>query len=401
MNTIISKLKAVFSRWIPWFKGSESTAELEPHKAKQTKARKPRKKKKKLTWNSFKYLKGYLDSVFSDLEKHDYFDKRGVSLNVSKHVVKSLRSLGPYMMAYSDTGAISLTREESENPVYMQCDKRTTPALAFIGYPDDRDEATERLRKDNNNKDATLPRFVYASLLNKREYIPHVEMMRRTEVIYEVGVAIYEDNPPKWLRKAKDKLVWVAFLYALDTATGKTRTLRHWETEWTGKHSRKILKGPSEKEFPIFRHSALAEILNQWATRDMHWQVLAVKGKKRVTFCIDDNHAKDYFKDRYIQDGLRRKPIFHWVKSHYRDTGKKVVTVKTHTRGKQVFKWGEYDIAIRQPGKDSFMMSDFDLEPIDEAHADKNTEYITMNKAIKNLRKHELVPDKSVIGGGG
>jgi len=128
---------------------------------------------------------------------------------------------------------------------------------------------------------------------------------------------------------------------------------------------------PPEHDDELNRLTTLA--FNIWNGREYCWNVEFSSPKARITFGIDIYNAKKMFKDR--QERLtktgRRKPIVHWVTSHYRKKSLRVritkfiqqrhlwahpillwrklakpSTVKTHIKGSKNFMVGDYEVSI-------------------------------------------------------
>lgn len=354
------------------------------------------KKSEPLAWGSFNKLKKHLDNLFDELEKTDYVDKKGVSLNVTKEAIKGLRELGPYMMP-------NVTGMNRGTPVFLEADKRVAPMIAFMGFPAKLKNRNIMKEEDPDaEKDMRWysQRFVYAMLQPKKDMQQYLELLGKNEIVYEVGSALYVDDDEstlaRWARKAKDKLTWVMHYYALDTKTGKSRALKWKERRWTGKHYQMVMNKPPEWA----NDDQLATILNLFITRDAHWLVTATHGKEKATFCIEQNHAKEYFKDRQIDDNGIKKRIFHWVKSHHRHTRNKIANVKTHMRGNREFDWGRYHIKVRVPGLHTHMLSQFNIEP---ASDDEKEYYKKKGDKLMSVKKtmHKLDADLEAAYGSG
>lgn len=78
-----------------------------------------------------------------------------------------------------------------------------------------------------------------------------------------------------------------------------------------------------------------------------------------------------------------RKRIFHFVRPHVRSDG---VAVKAHFRGEREFNWAGYKITITVPGRDHFIVDEFNVGASDEYWLDKNAKYLTMPQVGKKLR---------------
>jgi len=83
--------------------------------------------------------------------------------------------------------------------------------------------------------------------------------------------------------------------------------------------------------------------------------ISAQRARARAMFGIPLDRAPYFFRDRDLTAAAtpngKRKPIFHHVREHNRETPNKVVTVKSHYRGLRTFFWGDCKITITWPGR--------------------------------------------------
>lgn len=289
-------------------------------------------------------LKGDVDLIFNRWEHPDFVSKSGYSCNVDITIIRALRKLGPFIMPKkkNDDYLMNIKR-------YEWVSSKHAPTIAFVSLV-------------NHTKDTSLCEFRFAQKVNKRNYMGHVEKISPSESMYLVGIGCVDDRGKK-----DSKILWVYYYYALNTITGITRALKYRNVR-----SHSFKKGgayySSTFSHPkIVKDNELAVILNFWAERDSHWLVEAKTVHDKATFCIPQNEAKYYFKDRTITDNGRRKPIFHWVIAHKRRLKDRVTTVKTHTRGNKNFTWGRYSIKIMLPKRDTAMLNEFDIMPVPDS----------------------------------
>jgi hypothetical protein len=96
------------------------------------------------------------------------------------------------------------------------------------------------------------------------------------------------------------------------------------------------------------------------------WSVSVRHRGLRATFCVDNNNAVPYFRDREktaLTDGGRRRPIIHICDEHQREVAPgKFTTVKQHIRGLRTFDWRGYECAITAPTFHAFFINQFDVE---------------------------------------
>jgi len=112
---------------------------------------------------------------------------------------------------------------------------------------------------------------------------------------------------------------------------------------------------------------------NQTVAEEFHWNVHARKNDRKLTFSIEDNDAKYFFRERLgtVTKGGRKAPIFHSVTSHMRNLKDgRQTTVRTHWKGLTSFRWAGYDIKIEVPGRKAPSIANFDLPGIGEEHWD-------------------------------
>lgn len=352
--------------WFPWY---GEPGDIVRKQEKKDEKKKPKTEKEQSVWNTISGLRKNVDIVFSELSFIDYIGKDGYSHNSHKSTIKGLRALGPFMMPM-------LCDVEEMSAPFMQAKGREAPAIAFLGFPWKKEVI------ENKDKEERLlyPRFLYALRMDKSQISPYVEFTGKDEVIYECGGAVYDDAPPRWARRYKKKLNWFCYWYAFNRKTGKSRVLKIKEYRNNKFYTQQLFKRPPSD----IRDDTLQFIMNVWVQRDFYWQVVAESDKQKATFCIEQNRAKEYFKDRYIDDDGKRKRIFHWVKSHYRHTKTAgIVPVKTHFRGNRKFTWGKYSITIRVPGMHSLMLSGVGLEA--SYHDTKEKGKISLKKAVRGL----------------
>lgn len=310
--------------------------------------KKPKEVKPRRTIKTFKEE---TDRLWDFMEFEDYIGKDGYSINVGEGVIKALRAVGLFILPFNPEG-----NDEGDGFISRRYEWRHDglPAMAFIGF------SKECIGEGWRHQTA------FAFKLRKKEARETLEMVKANEEIYVCGWGSVDPSPPRWFRQAKNKVVWFHFPYAINKDTGKSRLLR-----WKEKKSVKVGKEhytqicwrhPNDgqrKEDDMLQDYTLALILNAWARRDMHWQIEMRKpgNEGRIVGCVPQNEAKYYFRDREIDDGGKRKAIFHWVRAHHRNTGTKIASVKTHFRGNREFVWGDYNVSIRVPQKHTPMIT--------------------------------------------
>ena len=84
-----------------------------------------------------------------------------------------------------------------------------------------------------------------------------------------------------------------------------------------------------------------------------------------AVFSVNIHRTAYFFQDRDVHLNAEgsRKRIFHFVRPHVRADG---TTVKAHFRGENEFDWAGYHIKIMIPGRDHFMLGEFDVGLTDD-----------------------------------
>jgi hypothetical protein len=89
-------------------------------------------------------------------------------------------------------------------------------------------------------------------------------------------------------------------------------------------------------------------------------RVAVSKGDLTASFGINPRRLAYFFRDRDIVVTVsgQRKRILHYVRPHIREDGR---AVKAHFRGAHRFKWAGYDVYVTIPGRDHFVLSEFNV----------------------------------------
>ena len=138
------------------------------------------------------------------------------------------------------------------------------------------------------------------------------------------------------------------------TVAGSSYTKRVWEkSSW---------HGPQTNREAAVRH-CFCETLNRYQERSANWNIGVSNGKKKITFLIPDNEAKDYFRERIkIQTPSgKTKPIIHFVKAHTQNHNGKIIDIPEHIRGLREFDWNGYHCTITAP-KFHLMSTSFEAQ---------------------------------------
>jgi len=98
-----------------------------------------------------------------------------------------------------------------------------------------------------------------------------------------------------------------------------------------------------------------------------------------AVFGVNIHRTSYFFQDRDIHLNAEgsRKRIFHFVRPHVRSDGS---VVKAHFRGEKEFDWAGYHIKITIPGKDHFMLGEFDVGSSDEYWRDPKDKSVWLHQ---------------------
>jgi len=166
---------------------------------------------------------------------------------------------------------------------------------------------------------------------------------------------------------------------------GKTFTIphRHWAipghyTAWAKYHN----TTPNILLTSIFLNAATS--LEQAAYSMV--RVAVHKENLTAVFGVDIKRLPYFFQDRDITLTERgsRKRAFHIVRPHVRKDG---TPVKTAFRGEREFTWAGYQVKITIPGRDHFLMAEFDVgvEDLEEVDKKELEKYADMKKLAEVL----------------
>jgi hypothetical protein len=120
-------------------------------------------------------------------------------------------------------------------------------------------------------------------------------------------------------------------------------------------------------------------------------RVEVINGDLTAVFSLDPRRMAYFFKDRDISlnKNGRRVRIFHLVKPHTVTTPTGKVIHKPFTfRGENEFDWAGYHVKITIPGRDHFILNEFDVGVSDEDSVDSEEKKHsqTMEESAELLR---------------
>jgi hypothetical protein len=116
-------------------------------------------------------------------------------------------------------------------------------------------------------------------------------------------------------------------------------------------------------------------------------RIAARKADMTAVFSVNVRRMAYFFKDRdyVLTENGARKPVFHIVRAHERHTTTGTHAVKFHFRGEREFTWAGYQISITVPGRDHFMLPEFDVGVSDEYWIRKGEKTLGMAELGKKI----------------
>lgn len=254
---------------------------------------------------------------------------------------------------------------------------------------------SEKEQRKKTGKWITVPKFMYFNKYSKPP--PEVQPMSGGDIYC---MSIWWDRPhdPSYKRKGGGQTEYAVFI----SADGEEiQILRMCKTKYiqvqTKKH-KKDSHGNIHFHFDIPQRCwQIPKTFKDWAD-DFHedvqihladifvdamhryeqaqYSMIRIAAKKddmTAVFSVNVRRMAYFFKDRdyVLTENGTRKPVFHMVRAHERETATGKHAVKFHFRGEREFTWAGYQISITVPGRDHFMLSEFDIGTVDEYWIDK------------------------------
>jgi len=263
--------------------------------------------------------------------------------------------------------------------------KQTRPGFGCFVYGVDPEtekfEAKPAPQKDGEKTTWWVPKFMYFTKYTKPP--PTFERMSGGDIY---SMTIWWDQPfnPKFARRHKNG-VPQQFGIFVSADGSKVTALRVIETKYLKVHSRKgheFFRVPQRlwhipntyqewaRDHKVDVQRFLTDIFIDATFRlelaqGSMIRVAASKKDMTAVFGVEVDRMPYFFQDRDIhlnEDG-HRKRIFHMVRPHQRANG---TTVGFHFRGERNFTWAGYDVAITVPGRDHYMLDEFNVGAHDE-----------------------------------
>lgn len=274
-----------------------------------------------------------------------------------------LRRMGPFIaQKMGNLADADYFRDEINDPYTHVPADTTYPTMMFVARPMVHQLAMDDI-KENENSGGEC--FLYGIKIDK---LPWGVEAIAGDIFYECGKA--------YKFRGDRGVYWSCFYAGINSTTGavsiarellsvphsvstkvgrgkyQTKT-RHCYT--TQKLAIAVAEGQNwgtEKEIRQILVHNLIETLKFWNIKKENWSVAVRKGDQRLTFCIEDGSAKEYFRNRGITaltPAGRRHPIIHICSEHIRHVGDKEITIKEHVRGLEKFEWNGYHCTVTLP----------------------------------------------------
>jgi hypothetical protein len=274
--------------------------------------------------------------------------------------------------------------------------KQNRPGFGCIAYGAnplaEQRELIESATAKSHDKWIMVPKFMY---FHKYEQPPpEVQPMSDGDVY---AMSIWWDRPhdPKFKRKHGTPTEYAVFI----SNDGESlRILRQCETKMVqavAKRDKKWIAGrrrgsPSfsipqrcwripktfedwaeerHEDVQIHLGNIFVNAMNHYEQASYSMVRIAVKKDDMVgVFSVNIRRMAYFFKDRdyVLTEHGGRKPVFHMVRAHERHTVKGTRAVKFHFRGERQFTWAGYQVSITVPGRDHFMLPEYDVGAVDE-----------------------------------
>lgn len=113
-------------------------------------------------------------------------------------------------------------------------------------------------------------------------------------------------------------------------------------------------------------------------------RIAVTKSDLTATFGVEIKRMAHFFKDRDVKLTVkgRPRPVFHVVRPHVRKDG---AEVPMHFRGLREFEWADYRVSVSVPGRDHFLLPEYDVGVISDKYVDRGRRVLTMEQSGKGL----------------
>jgi hypothetical protein len=330
----------------------------------------------------------FRDTILQQLERYFVYLER-----MKKHDADSYgfyKEVGATLLPYIATGAwnrryIDDKCAAKHNTPLAPWFHKERPAFGCYAYGTDPEtERYEHTAKDKTGKDLWVPKFMY--FLKLKHPPPEIQLISGGD-IYKMTV--WWDRTDKKKMKYGRPQEFGIFV----SADGKeVIALRCCDTKYVPIRAK--TNGAGHKRGKVFtipkRAWHIPGELEEWAKENgdtvqhyltevfketIHRNEVSQYSMTRITatnsdglaavFSVNIHRTAYFFQDRdiHLNEEGSRKRIFHFVRPHVRSDGS---VVKAHFRGENEFEWAGYRIRITIPGKDHFLLGEFNVGTTDE-----------------------------------
>ena len=321
-------------------------------------------------WGEFSFR----DSILDQLDRYWIYLKR-----MRKHdpgAYEMCRQLGATLVPYSSTWSNCLPKRDRNNEEIEQFKsgvklpawfKQHWPAFGCIAIGTNPLDEAKELKSWEDSKDGMAlwcVKFLYFRKINKT---PWFVQPVRSGHLYEMSIWWDRPHDPKHSRRKwgvpQKFYVWIAddgnTMRVLKTRKRGSKFLAAWDWCIDYQVSVDDRNRGYTPQLVLARKFCDAAKLMEHAAYAM-CRVEVSKGEMAATFGVSPKRMAYFFRDRDVNltaDG-QTKRIFHIVRPHVRSNG---IVVPMHFRGLKQFTWADYSVSITVPGRDHFMLPEFDV----------------------------------------
>ena len=338
----------------------------------------------------------FRDTILQQLERYFVYLERMKKYDWSSYAL--YRQIGATVVPYVACGSHDRKKDKEDFdpkepvPALPEWFHKTRPAFGCYVYGADPEtekyELEAKSKKEPKSK-VWVPKFMY---FTKYELAPPT--MQRVNDGDTYKMTVWWDRPfdPKTKIKYGRPQEFGIFV----SRDGKTvRALKEIKTRWVSVEAKRKndrfhipqrawsipddfeawakSRGETAQHMltDMFVRSA---IRHEWAQYSMV-RVAASKGDMTAVFGVNVRRMSYFFQDRdiHLTEHGGRKKVFHMVRPHTRKDG---TAIKAHFRGEREFTWAGYNISITIPGRDHFMLDEFNVGVIDQHWFEKGEKYV-------------------------
>jgi hypothetical protein len=242
--------------------------------------------------------------------------------------------------------------------------KQHWPAFGCICYGiNPLDEAREKTELNGN---LWTPKFIYFTRIEPNPWPWYVQPMRGGKIYL---MTMWWDRPdhPKGHRKwgvPNDFPIWVSddgntirALKTREASNGDIRPDYDWRIPYAYSEWAKQYGLTAQIHLSHCFANAANEVERTYYST---CRVAVSKGDLTAVFGIEPQRVPYFFRDRdyTLDEHGRRKRVFHAVRPHVRGDG---TAMPMQFRGEKEFDWAGYHVSITVPGRDHFLLQEFDV----------------------------------------